>query len=79
MEMSSPNAQKSLKIKSQNQQKINDDPVLVPLVSILLFPWSSKVLPRCQNSVPWRQNKGTQTPNGNREELKGAGGRGRSP
>ena len=79
MEMSSLGAQKAFKIRSQKHPKINENPVPDSLESILLLPWSSKVLPRCQNGFPGCQNGGTKPPNGNRKELKGAVGKRRSP
>ena len=49
---------------------MNENPFPGPLVSILLLPWSSKVLPKME---------APSLPNGNRDELKGAGGKWRPP
>ena len=77
--ISSLNAQKAFKIGSQNQLKTKENPVPNHLVSILLLPWSSKVLSRCQIGPPRCNMEAQSLPNSDREKLKGAGGRRRSP
>ena len=38
--------------RSRNHSKIDQNPVTGNFVSILLLPWSSRVVPRCQNGLP---------------------------
>ena len=45
----------------------------------LLLPWCPKALPRCQNGPQGAKMEAPSPSNGNREDLKGAGGRGHSP
>ena len=76
IEVSSLGAKQTLKIGSPNQPKIDK----------ILF-WTSSRPSCCSHGPPrapdvpeWsRQNSKMSLQNGNREELKGAGGRGRSP
>ena len=49
IETSSLGTQQTFKIKPRNHSKINKNPVPDHLVSILLLPWSSSVVPRRQN------------------------------
>ena len=79
IEISSLGAQKAFKIESQNQFKIDENTVLDPLVPILLLPWTSEVLRKCQNGPQGAKMEAPSHPNGNRKELKGASGRRRSP
>ena len=51
--------------------QINENPVPDHLETILLFPWCSKVLPRCQSGPQHAKMEASSTPNGNREELEG--------
>ena len=71
------------KASSSNGTKIIQNRIPNPDVSILLLPWSPRVLPRCQNGSPkvpkWRRQASQMTALGNRHEPKGAGGKGRSP
>ena len=52
IEKSSLGIRRAYKIESQNQFKINENHAPDHLVSILLFPWSSRVVPGCQNGPP---------------------------
>ena len=38
--------------RSRNHSKIDKNPVICNFVSILLLPWSSRVVPRCENGLP---------------------------
>ena len=58
--MLSLSAETALKIDSQNEPEINENPVSDPLESILLLAWSSTVRPRCQNGPRGCQNGGTE-------------------
>ena len=59
--------------------KSPQNPIPDPKVSCLLFPWSPRVLPRCQNGPQGAKMEAPGLPNDTRGGLKGAGGRGRSP
>ena len=52
IEISSLGIQKAIKIRSKNRSKIDGNLVPDHLMSILLLPWSSRVVPRCQNGPP---------------------------
>ena len=38
--------------RSRNHSRIDENPVICHIASILLLPWSSRVAPRCENCVP---------------------------
>ena len=67
------------KLRSQNHHHIESNPVNYNHNSILLPPWSSKVVPRCQNNSPGCSRGAKMVPemkaslpaNGNCEELRG--------
>ena len=83
--------QKANTHKSRNHPKIKENPANYHLESILLLPWSPRVVPRCQHGPSpgcspvvkmVSQNvkmEAPSPPNGNHEKPEGAGGRGRSP
>ena len=79
LERFAPVPKKTFKTTSQNQPKIDENPVPDFLVSILL-PMVLQGAPEVPNGsliVPKMEAPGL--PNGNREKIKGAGGTGRSP
>ena len=43
---------KALKVRSTNQSIIDETQVPDRIVPVLLLPWCSRVLPRCQNGPP---------------------------
>ena len=57
-----PRSQKKLKTGTQNGNKIVKNLLPDHHRSPLLLPWSARVLPRCQNGPPRRQNGGTRLP-----------------
>ena len=73
-----PQYLKTLRMGSKNQPKINDNFVPDLLVFILLLLWSSKVLQGVRMAPHGAKINAPRPSNGNREEIKGAGGRGRS-
>ena len=52
IKISSLGVQKAFKFRSQKQSKIDENPVPDHLASILLLPWSSRVVPKCQDGPP---------------------------
>ena len=80
---------KLIQNKPRHHSQINKNPVICNLVSILLLPWSSRVVRRCQNGsgcsrgakmIPRNFKMETPSPlKGNLEEANGSGGRGRNP
>ena len=49
---------------SRNHSEIDQHPVICNFVSILLLPWSSRVVPKCKNGPPRCSRDAKMTPQG---------------